>query len=199
MKGELLLASRSPRRREILEAAGYRFRVCPPEEAPEVSEGRPAHVARVNARDKCRALAGALSLKPGQVVLGADTVVVLDRQVLGKPRSAAEARRMIQGLQGRWHRVVTGIWLRAAGGDEAAVVTSTRVRVQAMSAAEVRAYVASGEGDDKAGAYGIQGRMACWIDRVSGCYHNVVGLSPHAVRLGIERLGRRAADFMRGC
>lgn len=191
----LLLASASPRRREILAAAGYRFRVVPAPGVEELMAGRASRLALKNAAAKGRAARDARSPGARELVLAADTVVVLGREVLGKPRDRADAARMLGALQGRWHRVVTGHWLGDGAGREAGAVVATRVRVLAMSRAEIGDYLATGEADDKAGAYGIQGRMAPYIDAVSGCYFNVVGLSPAAVRKLIQRLGAAPGDF----
>jgi septum formation protein len=193
----ILLASGSPRRREILQSAGFRFRRVATPEVEEVGEGKPAQVVRVNARRKCRAAAEGLEPSPRDVVLGADTVVAIDAQVLGKPEDRADAARMLRALSGRWHRVVTGIWLRGPGGDEVGVVTTTRVHVAPLASSWIQGYLSSGEADDKAGAYGIQGRMGVHVDRISGCYFNVVGLSPAALRRGLDRIGLHADEFLR--
>lgn len=193
----ILLASGSPRRREILHDAGFRFRRVAAPDVPEVGEGRPDAVVRLNARRKCRAAVAACAPGPSEVVLGADTVVAVDGTVLGKPRSRAEAERMLRALSGRWHRVVTGIWLRGPGGEEAGVVATTRVQVAPLASSWIRGYLSSGEADDKAGAYGIQGRMGVQVDRIAGCYFNVVGLSPAALRRGLDRIGLDASKFLR--
>lgn len=193
----ILLASGSPRRGEILAASGLRFRRVRSPDVDEVGEGRPASVVRSNARRKCRAAAAACPPGPREVLLGADTVVAIDGQVLGKPADRAEAQRMLRALSGRWHRVVTGIWLFCPGGREVGVVTTTRVKVAPLATSWIRGYLVSGEADDKAGAYGIQGRMGILVDRISGCYFNVVGLSPAALRRGLDRIGLQWYDFLR--
>lgn len=193
----ILLASGSPRRREILQAAGFRFRRVDAPDVEEVGQGSPAQVVRTNARLKCRAAAAAEPPGAHELMLGADTVVAIDSQVLGKPRSRAEGGRMLRALSGRWHRVVTGIWLRGRDGDEVGVVTTTRVKVAPLASSWIRGYLSSGEADDKAGAYGIQGRMGIHVERISGCYFNVVGLSPAALRRGVDRIGLHAHDFLR--
>ncbi len=168
----LVLASHSPRRREILAAAGIEFEVRPAavDETRLPGEDPVAHVKRL-AQAKALAVAAA----PGEIVLGADTVVVVDREVLGKPSTAGEAARMLRLLSGREHQVITGICLRA-GERLVTDAVSTRVHFQPLSEPEIEAYVASGEPMDKAGAYAIQGLASKFIDRVEGCYFNVVGL-----------------------
>jgi septum formation protein len=168
----LILASRSPRRHEILTRAGIPHVVRPPEvdESIHLGEDALAYVKRV-----ARAKAEAVPAGPEDVVLGADTVVVVDREILGKPADARQARSMLGRLAGREHAVTTGICLLGAGGaiEEA---ETTRVRFLPLSGAEMDAYVASGEPLGKAGAYAIQGLASKFIDRVEGCYFNVVGL-----------------------
>jgi septum formation protein len=168
----LVLASKSPRRQQILSDAGIPFVV----RSADVAEQRLADESAVDyvrrlAADK----AGAVPLLPGEVILGADTVVVMDGQVLEKPRDAADAARMLRLLSGREHEVITGICLRAESGTIVDSCT-TRVRFVSLSPDELEAYAASGEPMDKAGAYAIQGLASKFIDRIEGCYFNVVGL-----------------------
>jgi septum formation protein len=176
----LVLASASPRRSELLTQAGYRFRVHPahiPEDALP-GEDPIAYVTRL-AREKAEAVYRELttaSPKPEKIaVLGADTTVVLDQTILGKPVDAADAARMLRLLAGRTHRVITGVALVAAEGVEVAA-EATAVRFLTLSDAEIADYVAGGEPMDKAGAYAIQGLAARWIPRIEGCYFNVMGL-----------------------
>jgi septum formation protein len=168
----LVLASQSPRRREILTQAGIPFVV----RTTEVDE---TPVSGEKPEDYVRRLAGMKALAvpsgPGEIVLGADTIVVVDGEMLGKPADQADARRMLGMLAGRCHEVITGIALKR----DAAVVcdwASTRVWFAPMSAGEIAAYAASGEPLDKAGAYAIQGLAAKYIEKIEGCYFNVVGL-----------------------
>ena len=181
----LVLASASPRRRELLAQAGYTFEVRPADlpEDPRPGEEPVAYVVRL-AREKAeavyRALAGQesgaeLIDRRELVVLGADTTVVVDGEILGKPQNAADAARMLRMLSGRTHRVITGVALATAEGTEVAAEV-TAVRFVALAKEEIAAYVATGEPMDKAGAYAIQGRAARWIPRIEGCYFNVVGL-----------------------
>jgi septum formation protein len=168
----LILASQSPRRRELLSIAGLDFivRARPVTEIRAPDESPEDYVRRL-AREK----AEAARESSDEIVLGADTTVVIDDHVLEKPVDAADARRMLRLLSGREHTVMTGIALLK--GDRAIVdVEQTRVHFVKMSEAEIEAYVLSGEPMDKAGAYAIQGLAAKFIDRIEGCYFNVMGL-----------------------
>lgn len=168
----LILASQSPRRRELLERAGLAFtvQVAGIEETRVEGEPPESYVERL-AREKALAIPAAES----DWVLAADTTVVVDHHVLEKPVSPTDARRMLDLLSGRWHEVLTGVCLRRDSRLWHAVET-TRVRFVALSSRELDAYVNSGEPMDKAGAYAIQGQASKFIDRVEGCYFNVVGL-----------------------
>jgi len=167
----LVLASASPRRRSLLGRAGIAFRARPVfvEEKVLPGEKPRAYVLRL-ARQK----AGA-ARRTGELVLGADTAVVLGRRILGKPRDRREAARMLRLLSGRLHRVLTGICLLGPGPPRAGVVES-RVWFRRLSRAEIAAYVASGEPMDKAGAYAIQGLASKFVRRIEGCCFNVMGL-----------------------
>lgn len=180
IEGMLVLASASPRRRELLTQAGYTFEVRPAHVNEDLLPGEDpiSYVTRL-AREKAEAVfkertangVGSESL----LVLGADTTVTLDDHILAKPENADDAVRMLRLLSGRTHRVITGVALATAQGVEvAAEVTS--VSFLAIPEDEIAAYVATGEPMDKAGAYAIQGRAARWIPRIEGCYFNVVGL-----------------------
>jgi septum formation protein len=176
----LVLASASPRRRELLTQAGFVFEVHPahiPEE-PNPGEEPIAYATRL-AREKAQAVFDQLSVNRERyarlAVLGADTVVTLDDHILGKPQDAADAARMLRLLSGRTHRVVTGISVVTAK-SAASAAEVTEVVFSPLSDEEIEAYIASGEPMDKAGAYAIQGRAARWIPRIKGCYFNVVGL-----------------------
>jgi len=183
----LVLASASPRRRELLAQAGFTFTVHPAHipEDPLEGEDPIAYVTRL-AREKAQVVFRALSAENNAkqesdsepealVVLGADTTVTLDDEILGKPEDAADAARMLRRLSGRTHRVITGVAVVSAQGVEVAA-EATAVRFLTLSDQEIDAYVATGEPMDKAGAYAIQGLAARWIPRIEGCYFNVVGL-----------------------
>jgi septum formation protein len=178
MDGTLILASASPRRRELLTQAGYRFQV----EASSVAESRrpgedAIRLATRLAREKAEEVfARHPSSAEKLTVLGADTVVVCDGEVMGKPVDAAEAARMLLLLSGRTHQVVTGVAVVWAPGSAEVAAELTQVTMRTLSPQEVSDYVAGGEPMDKAGAYAIQGYAGRWIPRISGCYFNVVGL-----------------------
>lgn len=169
---KLVLASQSPRRREILERAGFDFtvRVTGVPEELQPGEHPVDYVRRLS-----RAKAEAVKRSPGEVVLGADTVVVLHEHILEKPQDAADAARMLRLLSGKRHSVITGICLVSDLGCTIAH-EETRVHFTELSDIEVADYVASGEPMDKAGAYAIQGLASKFIDRIEGDYFNVVGL-----------------------
>ena len=172
----LILASASPRRRDLLRNAGFDFEVRPGQIVEEIQPGElPEDFARRAAREK--ALQIAVSLPRGGLVLGADTVVVIGGQTLGKPSDPQDAARMLRLLSGRTHQVHTGICLvRAPDGIEALRHETTLVTVRELDEEEIRQYVESGEPSDKAGAYAIQGLASKFVTRISGCYSNVVGL-----------------------
>jgi septum formation protein len=172
MEDMLVLASQSPRRREILTQAGIPFvvRTSPVDESPLPGESPEQYVLRL-AVDK----AMAVPASPDETVLGADTTVVIEGEMLGKPADAADARRMLERLSGQRHEVITGICLKT-GGTLVNDFSSTHVWFTSMSPQEIDAYVASGEPMDKAGAYAIQGLASKYIEKIEGCYCNVVGL-----------------------
>lgn len=171
----LILASASPRRAELLTSAGYAFDVAPAhvDETPAPGEPPEAYALRV-ARDKALTAAEEHWIE-GAVVLAADTVVVRDGHILGKPRDSQDAGRMLRLLSGGFHEVHTAV-VALWGGDERSEVVTTRVRFVPMTAADVAWYIASGEPRGKAGAYAIQGLAARFIDRIEGSWSSVVGL-----------------------
>jgi septum formation protein len=201
----LVLASASPRRADLLRAAGFTFEVAPVDldERLHAGEAAEAYVARL-AEAKATAAAAALhaGLKPRAtsevgpgfspagdvVVLGADTTVVVRGEVLGKPADAADAERMLRLLSGRTHEVLTGICL-LKGQRRLVHVEPTRVRVAPLSDAEIAWYVATGEPMDKAGGYAVQGLAARFIDGLEGSYSNVVGLPVEVVYNLLKELG----------
>ncbi len=167
-----MLASRSPRRAELLRAAGFEFtvRVADVDETPHLSEDPRDYCLRLAKEKAC-----AVSVGSDEFVLAADTTVVLANQILGKPLDEADAARMLRALSGKRHEVITAICLRCSDR----IITdleSTSVWFAPMMDSEIADYVASGEPMDKAGAYGIQGLASKFIDRIEGSYTNVVGL-----------------------
>jgi septum formation protein len=181
----LVLASASPRRRELLTQAGFTFAIHPAHipEDPLPGEDPISYVIRL-AREKAQAVFNHLQDRDA-VILGADTTVTLDNHILGKPEDTADAARMLRLLSGRTHRVITGIAVVTAEAAEVAAEV-TGVRFLALSDQEISAYIATGEPMDKAGAYAIQGRAARWIPRIEGCYFNVVGLPLSLVSTMLE-------------
>ncbi len=169
----LILASSSPRRAELLRNAAIPFEVEPANVPEDRLEGEAAlpYAIRV-AREKAAAVA---SRRPGRFVLGADTVVIADEHVLGKPSDADDAIRMLRLLSARAHQVTTAVALLGPHGEQVASET-TEVTFCRLSEEEIRAYVATGEPLDKAGAYAIQGIASRWICRLAGDYFNVMGL-----------------------
>ena len=198
----LILASRSPRRQELLRAAGIEFRVVPPEVEDVVPSGRRRRCAEVVRR---AALEKALQVARGacEPVLAADTIVVCEGEVMGKPRDEAEARRMLRKLSGRRHHVYTGVALvegRSFGSaqDKRCLLgwERTEVTFRRLSRAQVDRYVATGEPMDKAGAYAIQGEGAALVQSVRGCYTNVIGLPVPKVMVMLEQFGQGAAGLV---
>lgn len=174
LREKLILASGSPRRTEILERAGWPHEVMVAgiDESVRPQEDPATYVQRL-ARSKAEAVAQRLE---AGLVLGADTTVVIDGQILGQPCDEADARRMLDLLNGRWHEVLTGVALVRVGGESRVDYETTRVRFAEMSANEIDWYIASGEAFGKAGAYGIQGKAALFIEEIQGDYFNIMGL-----------------------
>jgi septum formation protein len=185
----LVLASQSPRRAELLRAAGIDFDVRPGDVDESVRAGETAHeyVQRVAV-----AKAHAVARDAAEIILAADTTVVVEGEILGKPADAADAARMLRRLAGRSHEVLTGVCLLRAGIVSTRVAATT-VAFLPMSEEEIAWYVASGEPMDKAGAYGIQGLASRFISRIDGSYTNVVGL-PVAVVYELLRLPPRPRE-----
>ena len=194
MPPRLVLASASPRRRALLADLDLAFTVRPPhtDESPLPLE-RPADLVSRLAREKAQAL-----LAPGELVLAADTIVVIDGEILGKPVDAADARAMLARLAGREHEVYTGVALADASASPSRLVSRverTEVRIREMTSLEIAAYVAGGEPMDKAGAYAIQGWGAIFVEAITGNYTNVVGLPIPAVEGCFRELGYELDDF----
>ena len=172
----LILASRSPRRQELLRQAGFAFEVRPSRIEEVVRPGESAEDFACRAAQE-KALEVAAPSPPDTLVLGADTVVAVNGELLGKPRDAEDARRMLRLLSGGTHRVITGVCVvRAPREIKALRYETTSVTFRHLDEEEIQNYLASGEPFDKAGAYGIQGLASKFVTRVEGCYFNVVGL-----------------------
>jgi septum formation protein len=192
---KLILASASPRRAEILRDAGYQFTVLSSaiDEGPYPGESPEDLVLRV-AQTKAD-LAAARAVGPA-ILIAADTEVVLDGQVFGKPRSSDDARRMLEKLSGRTHTVLTGVALvRLPNVERLSFVESTRVEFAPLSDEEIRRYLSTGEPHDKAGGYAIQGYAARYIPRIEGCYFNVVGLPLARLQHALSELGWTEESF----
>ncbi|HET6173970.1 MAG TPA: Maf family protein [Gaiellales bacterium] len=179
----LVLASRSPQRRAILTQLGLAFRIVEPAYEEPALPLAPHELAERHSLGKARSV----EFGEGETVLGVDTVVVIDDQVLGKPADAEEAARMLALLAGRTHEVVSGLTLRDDDGERTGHARTT-VRFRALSAAEIDEYVARGEWQGRAGAYAIQEAGATLVSNIQGCFFNVVGLP---VALLVEMLGER--------
>jgi septum formation protein len=189
---KLILASSSPRRAEILRQAGIAFEIftAPVDESRGPDESPTAYVRRL-AETKARAVAegGAAAQAPAWIV-GADTVVLIDGLVLGKPASAAEARRMLESLSGRTHEVLTGVAvLRLPEGAAQVEQEITRVTLAPLSKEEIEDYIATGEPFGKAGAYAIQERAGRFVTHIEGCYFNIVGLPLGRLYRMLNKLG----------
>ncbi|HWR16141.1 MAG TPA: Maf family protein [Terriglobales bacterium] len=171
----LILASSSPRRQELLRRANLEFTVQPSDIPEDLRPGEsPRDFAERLAFEKANAIFQT-NRADGTVVLGADTIVVVDNEVLGKPTNATDARRMLKMISGRAHQVMTGVCLLGKGIHDVRLET-TVVHVIRIPEQEIEDYIAHGEPMDKAGAYAIQGIASRWIPRVDGCFFNVVGL-----------------------
>lgn len=181
LREKVVLASSSPRRKEILDAAGWPYEtiVAGVDESLLPDEKPAAYVQRL-AVSKAEAVARRLH---SGLVLGADTTVVIDNQILGQPEDDRDARRMLQLLNGRWHEVLTGVAVVRVGGATLVDFETTRVRFAEMNEQEIDWYIATGEARGKAGAYGIQGAAGLFIEEIQGDYFNIVGLP---IRLAYE-------------
>jgi septum formation protein len=174
----LVLASASPRRRDLLTRAGLRFEIVPADVLEEVRAGEaPRMLVERLAAEKAASVRDRLPAQPRRVVLGSDTVVVLDADILGKPRDPEHAVAMLRRLAGRTHTVWTGVAVATTGADALCVRSvESRVTLRAADDAELRAYVATGEPLDKAGSYALQGEGRRLVSRVDGSESNVIGL-----------------------
>jgi septum formation protein len=172
-----ILASGSPRRKEILEQVGIEFKVVASKDEEVINKSRPDEIVEELATRKACSVAS--NMKEGTIVIGADTMVALDGEVMGKPKSEQDAKDMVRKLQGKKHQVYTGVCavVKEAGKEDRVIhfVQSTDVWVYPMTEEQIDDYVATGEPMDKAGAYGIQGKFAVHIEKIDGEYLNIVG------------------------
>lgn len=187
---KLVLASSSPRRRQLLAMVGAAFEVDPPTTEEYIPPGlAPAEVVVALASAKAEEVA---ARRPDDVVVGADTLVAVDGEILGKPRDAEEARRMLRRLSGRTHEVWTGLAIvHRARGRVARAAERTRVTFRPLEEGTIDRYVQTGEGLDKAGAYAVQGVGSLFVTRIEGCYFNVVGLPLARLSAMLEPFGVR--------
>lgn len=193
MKYKLILASASPRRRELLTQIGAEFEIIPAKGEEILTSTKPEQAVLELSRQKAEEVAGTLSREAGNiVVLGADTVVALDGNILGKPKDKEDAARMLGMLNGREHSVFTGVTMIARGLDSEQIISfyqETKVFMYPMTSRQIQAYTDTGEPMDKAGSYGIQGKGAVYIEKIAGDYNNVVGLPVAAIYQKLEKTG----------
>ena len=187
---KIVLASTSPRRRELMEKLGVPFDVIAPEGVEEIQEGDPREVVTLNASAKASKVAYGLS---EGLVVGADTVVVVDDIIMGKAEDPKEAGVMLAALEGRMHRVLTGLAVvDAETGREDVAVVETKVWIHPLTDQEIGDYVSTGEPIGKAGGYAIQGAGGALVERIEGCFENVVGLPLSRLRSMLGGLGLEA-------
>lgn len=204
MKSRLILASGSPRRKELLEQIGAEFEILPAKGEEVITSTVPAQVVMELSAQKAEEVAGRYkeelgvenhSASEGEqtvVILGADTVVAYENKILGKPKNEEEAVRMLQMLSGHTHSVFTGVTFvieKAGKQEKQSFFVETNVTMYPMTEQQIQSYVATGEPMDKAGAYGIQGKCAVYIEKIMGDYNNVVGLPIALVYQNLEKSG----------
>lgn len=183
----LVLASRSPQRETILSRLGLKFEVIP-SGMDEVENGDPREVVIENSLLKARAVAAGLD-DPSALVLGADTVIVHEGDVIGKPRDAAEAASFMRRLSGRDHQVLGGLAIVGPDGQERTAATATSVRFRSLSEEQIALYVATREWEDRSGAYAIQQGGSILVERIDGDYLNIIGLSVNDLARLVPELG----------
>lgn len=183
---QLILASQSPRRAALLKQMGFSFQVLVKPITESVSEGigPEEHVIQLS-RQKAESVLDAVE---EGIIIGADTIVFLEGQILGKPKDSQEAQSMLQALSGKTHTVYTGFTLIQIGGDIYSDVEETLVTFRNLESWEIDAYVKTGGSMDKAGGYGIQDRSGLFVDRIDGCFYNVVGFPLTKFYLGLRHL-----------
>lgn len=201
--GQIILASASPRRKELLEQIGLQFDICPAKGEEVITKTIPYEVVQELASQKAKEVAGMVKayeasheelVTPQDImIIGADTIVAYENQILGKPKDEEDAFRMLSMLSGNTHAVYTGVSIVLLGASgmagELTFYEKTDVVMRGMSEEEIRRYIATGEPVDKAGAYGIQGKCAIYIDKIDGDYNNVVGLPIAAIYRELKKLG----------
>ena len=185
---ELILASASPRRKELLEKIGLPFTVQPAKGEERITQKSPAAVVMELSRQKAEEIAAAQT--EDCIIIGADTVVARGEKIMGKPKDAADAKQMLRSIADDCHQVYTGVTLIRTGAhpQSATFQEKTEVFLYPISDAEMDAYIASGDPMDKAGAYGIQGDFAIYVKRIAGDYYNVVGLPIGRVYQELKRM-----------
>lgn len=200
---QIILASASPRRKELLEQIGITFEICPAKGEEKITKTNPAEVVEELSKQKAEEVAAMLTVygeehqelmtPQDMMVIGADTVVAVENQILGKPKDEEDASRMLRLLSGRAHEVYTGVtllFIDKSGKMGAHVFhETTKVFMKKLSEKEIERYVATGDPMDKAGSYGIQGKCAIYIDKIEGDYNNVVGLPISRIYRELEKLG----------
>lgn len=195
---QLILASGSPRRKEILEQCGISFRVQKSDKEEIITKSEPAEAVKELSDMKAEDIA-AQAAEENCIILGADTIVADGNRILGKPEDEEAAFTMIQSLQGHTHSVFTGVTLLIKAGNNSTKLVfaeETKVEIAAIPAEEIWDYIATGEPMDKAGAYGIQGKFACYVKGIQGDYYNVVGLPISRI---MEELKKQKINLKKDC
>lgn len=177
----IILASASPRRKELLEQIGLTFEVTVSNVPEVITKSEPSEVVEELSAQKAKAAAQAQMKEGAAIVIGADTIVCQDGKIMGKPKDKEDAAKMLKRLAGNTHSVFTGVTVIEEGVTVRTFSCETKVRVYPMTEQEIWDYIETGEPMDKAGAYGIQGRFAAWIEGIEGDYNNVVGLPVSAL------------------
>lgn len=191
---KIILASASPRRRELLMGIGYEVQCLAPDvdELDGTSERLPEEVAIINAQRKARKIYDNKSLENWDIIVAADTIVALNNQIFGKPENKAAARAMLEKLSGQNHRVSTGFCLINNKGREHSTVVNSEVRFRKLSDQEIEAYLSTRESIDKSGAYAVQGAGAALIDSINGSVSNIIGLPIEEVLHHAKRMVQEA-------
>jgi septum formation protein len=174
IKLPIYLASKSPRRHKLLKSLGIKFKVIIPRISEAVKESNPQVLAEKLAKRKVISVEG--KVKRG-IIIGVDTIVTINKKVLGKPKNMKDARRMLIMLSGKEHVVISGLFILCKPDNRSIMLSElTKVKFRKLTTAEIEKYIHTTEPYDKAGAYGIQGNAGLFVERITGCYHNVVGL-----------------------